>query len=96
MMLLPLLSAWILGVLTVTALWPQQGLRRDLGLILPLGAGVGLGLTSALFYAASLTPWAGRVSGVLEGCFLCAAPDSGPTRAPSADGRGRAGECGGG
>jgi hypothetical protein len=71
MTVLPLVSAWILGVLAVGALWPRAAVRRDLGLILPLGAGVGLGLTSALFYAASLTPWAGRVSALLECGLFC-------------------------
>ncbi len=48
-------SAWLLGVLAVSALWPRtQSWRADLPLILPLGIGVGFGLTSAFFFAASL------------------------------------------
>jgi 4-amino-4-deoxy-L-arabinose transferase-like glycosyltransferase len=71
MTMLPLLSAWILGMLVVASLWPRRIVRSELGLILPLGAGVGLGVTSAIYYAASLTPWAGRVSGIFEGGVFC-------------------------
>lgn len=48
-------SAWLVGSLAVAALWPRdRALRQDLGLVLPLGLGFGLGITSALFFAASL------------------------------------------
>lgn len=48
-------SAWLLGVLAVSACWSRaRPAPADLGLILPLGMGLGLGLTSAIFFAASL------------------------------------------
>jgi hypothetical protein len=52
-----IVSAWLLGVLSVAAMWPARPLRRsEILLILALGMGVGLGVTSALFFAASLAP----------------------------------------
>lgn len=48
-------SAWLMGVLLVSLLWPgPRRWRADLGFILPLGLGLGLGVTSAIFFAASL------------------------------------------
>jgi hypothetical protein len=48
-------SAWLLGVLAVSALWPGTRSRAaDFPVILALGIGMGLGITSALFFAASL------------------------------------------
>ncbi|MGH2927286.1 MAG: glycosyltransferase family 39 protein, partial [Solirubrobacteraceae bacterium] len=53
--LLAVASAWLLGGLAVSVLWPRnRALRDDLPLILALGMGVGFGLTSTLFFFASL------------------------------------------
>ena len=51
-------TAWGLGLLAVSALWPRtRAWRADAALMLPLGLGVGLGLTSVTFFLASmLTP----------------------------------------
>jgi len=49
------LVAWLLGSLIVAALGPQsRRLRAELGLILSLGAIVGLGATSVIFFGVSL------------------------------------------
>jgi Dolichyl-phosphate-mannose-protein mannosyltransferase len=48
-------SAWLLGTLAVGAVWPRsRALSSDMLLIAPLGIGVGLGLSSVLFFFASL------------------------------------------
>ncbi len=47
--------AWLVGGVIVAALWPHSRSRQpDLGLILPLGMIIGLGVTSVIFFAASL------------------------------------------
>ena len=48
-----LFSAWVLGCLIVAHLW-TRAVRSDLPLVLPLGLIVGLGVSSALFFLASL------------------------------------------
>lgn len=54
-LLLAFASAWFVGTLIVTALWPRsRGLRAEVVLILPLGLGAGLGVTSITFFVASL------------------------------------------
>lgn len=53
--LVGLFLAWSVGVATVGLLWPRDWSRRDhLLLIGALGLGVGLGVTSVTFFAASL------------------------------------------
>jgi hypothetical protein len=68
---LAVLSAWGLGTLLVAALWPGPRRRREeLALILPLGLLAGLGVTSAIFFGASLvSARAAMVGGIVE-CAL--------------------------
>jgi|GEM_PF-231788 len=48
-------SAWALGILCVSALWPRHRLvSKDWNIIFPLGIGVGFGVTSGFFFFASL------------------------------------------
>ena len=69
-----LLFAWLLGLLLVVACWPAgRPLRSDAPLILPLGAMLGLGLTSALFFGASLvSARPALLSGVGEALLIIA------------------------
>jgi hypothetical protein len=71
MILLPILSAWVLGVLGVLCLWPQSRVRNDFGMIAALGVGVGFGLTSVIYYGASLTRWPLPLCLILEALVAC-------------------------
>jgi hypothetical protein len=65
-------SAWLLGVFAVTAFWPgTRSWRSDALLILSLGIAVGLGVTSILFFAASLlSAHPARISAIVEWLLL--------------------------
>ncbi len=59
-------SAWVLGCLIVALPWPRA-VRSDLAVVLPLGLFVGLGVTSTLFFLASLVSFQPAViSGGIE------------------------------
>ena len=69
MILGTVVSAWILGSLIVALPWPRA-VRSDLPLILSLGLFVGFGVTSTLFFLASLVSFQPAViSGAFELTF---------------------------
>src|SRR5688500_4652036 len=62
-----IVSAWLVGVLCVAALWPPGALRRgEILMVLSLGIGVGLGVSSAFFFAASLLSITPVITWMLE------------------------------
>ncbi|MBL9200731.1 MAG: glycosyltransferase family 39 protein [Opitutaceae bacterium] len=73
-LLLPFFTAWLVGGLIVCAVWPRaRALRADAALILPLGFGAGLGVTSMTFFAASLVARAPALPAAVIDALVAAA-----------------------